>query len=357
MTTEQLPVVSVLMPVFNSAEWLAEAIKSIQCQTITNFEFVIIDDGSTDASECILRRNARNDPRIRLWRQEHLGIAAALNRGIGLVRSRFIARMDADDVAHAERLQKQLSFLQAHPEVGAVGSWAHVIDEDDRQTGELRPESEPSKIRELLSKRNPFVHSSMMISADLVRRVGGYRSALDGAEDYDLWLRISECAKLANLPEPLMSYRRRKAPAGKATALKQLLSARLARIAAAERRARINLSWRDKKDHGQLPPDFVDKLQHPIGLSALEGTSDLRTTRLLYNLLATDPATPVGASELRILGHAALDHAERRAAQYWLKALLMNQRAWTTQAAAFCWLLYLHPARGISLMWSALLGR
>jgi glycosyltransferase involved in cell wall biosynthesis len=331
------------MPVFNGARWLPAAIKSIQEQTLADFEFVIVDDGSTDETGDILLRNADEDRRIRVQSQEHIGITAALNRGCNVAQCRFIARMDADDIAHPERLRKQVAYLEGHPEIGAIGTWARVIDEGERETGELTPATEPAALRAYLLKQNPFVHSSMMISADLLRRVGAYRRALEGAEDYDLWLRISERAKLANLPEFLMSYRRYATSADRAAGLRRLFAARLARISATERRA--------------LRPDIFEKLEHPASLSALEGIEALRPTVDLYGVLAGATDRPFAARDLHVFGRSGLNHAERKAAQSWLQELLKKQKRGKITVATLFWMLYLHPARGISLIWSVLSGK
>ena len=267
----EIPKVSVVMPVFNNGEWLAEAISSVRAQSLREFELIVIDDGSTDQTELIIAKTARDDARIRTARYDHRGIAAALNAGIALARSPVIARMDGDDIADPDRLRKQLAFLEAHPSVAAVGSWAHVVDERGRRTGELRPETESSVLRSLLPKTNPFVHSSMMLSTEVVRGVGGYRAGLEGAEDYDLWLRISEQAQLANLPEFLLSYRRHSTSASATAAQRQLLSARLARLSAAERRASRS--------------DFIDTLALPVQLTELRRRDGLQATAELYELL------------------------------------------------------------------------
>src|SRR4029079_14629921 len=117
-----MPRVSVVMPVFNNGEWLAEAIGSVRAQSLQEFELIIIDDGSTDKTEIIIANAARDDARIRTARQDHLGVAAALNRGNALAQSPVIARMDGDDIADSDRLRKQLAFLHAHPRGAAGGS-------------------------------------------------------------------------------------------------------------------------------------------------------------------------------------------------------------------------------------------
>jgi hypothetical protein len=173
--------------------------------------------------------------------------------------------------------------------------------------------------------------------------VGGYRAGLEGAEDYDLWLRISERAQLANLPEFLLSYRRHSTSASATAVQRQLLSARLARLSAAERRA--------------SRPDFIDTLTVPIQLTALQRQDGLRATGELYELLGRAANERFVAWELHVLGRAGLDHAERKAAQLWLRDLLKSQKSWAVRGAALFWLLRLHPPRGLSLVWSALRDR
>ncbi len=241
-------------------------------------------------------------------RQEHLGISAALNRGVELARAPVIARMDADDVAAPDRLRIQIAFLDAYSSVAAVGSWAHVIDDGGRKIGDRRPATEPSQLRDMLPRQNPFIHASMMMRADTFRGLGGYRPALDGAEDYDLWLRMSEHAELANVPEFLLSYRSSPAPADAAGARKQLLAARLARLSAKARR--------------ESRPDFVDAFASPLDLAALRGQAGLGETADLFELLGRPASDKLSVQDLSVFGKLDLDHAERRAAQFWLKGLL-----------------------------------
>ena len=329
------PRLSVVMPVFNGAVWLQKAINSVLQQSFSDFEFIIVDDASTDASKQIAMEAARNDSRIRRIDQRHMGVAAALNRGVALARSPWIARMDADDIANPARFQQQITFLSKHPDMAALGSWASVIDEEGYQIGVLKPACEPDRLRAVLVKQNPFIHASMMMSVKLVRQLGAYRTVLEGAEDYDLWLRISECAPLANLPECLISYRRHFSSVSATAAHKQLLMARLARLSAADRRA--------------SRPDFVDELIAPITLDTLRVHDRLRTTVEFYGTLARSSKNFVGVRDLNRLGCTDLNHAERKAAQYWLVSLFKAQTSWIVRAWSIRWLLSLHPLRGFLL--------
>ena len=337
-TAGQTPRISIVMPVFNGEKFLQRAIDSMLGQTLRHFELIIVNDGSTDRSQLVIAEAARSDRRIRYIEQRRQGVATALNNGLVLAQGEFIARMDADDIADIERLRKQLAYLVENPRIVALGSWARVIDERGTQIGELRPEWEASVLGTRLAKQNPFIHSSMMIRADLVRRLGGYRSVLEGAEDYDLWLRMSEYGQLANLPKFLMSYRRHSASISAIAVHNQLLMARLARISAADRRSSRS--------------DLVENLVRPISLETLRNQESLRATADFYSLIGQSSGNVLQAQDFNCLGRVELNHAEIKAAQYWLKDQLTSAKSWSVRAFAFLWLLYLHPLRGISLVCS-----
>ena len=234
----QAPAVTVLLPVYNAGPWVGAALDSILAQTFQAFELLVIDDGSTDSSLAEIEARAAKDARVTVLRQRNSGPAAALNLGLAAARSPLMARFDADDLAHERRLERQVAYLQQHPEVGAVGAWAMDIDVEGRPLGrERRPDTDPTTLRRMLMRRNPFIHSAVTARIGIVRKVGGYRSAFDLAEDYDLWLRVAETAELANLPEVLVSYRVHDGGSGNRHPLRQAFSARLARRCAAARRA------------------------------------------------------------------------------------------------------------------------
>lgn len=202
------PLVSVVMPVYNGEKYLAEAVESILNQTFRDFEFIIIDDGSTDGTAQILEQYGRGDSRIRICHQENAGVVAACNRGIGLARGKYIARMDADDIALRHRFQAQVGFLESNPDVALVGSAISFIDAEGRGHGQImRYPTSDSAIRRILYYGNCFAHPSIMMRRQAVSAVGGYRECCSPAEDYDLWLRLAERFKVANLAEPLLLYR------------------------------------------------------------------------------------------------------------------------------------------------------
>jgi len=201
------PRVSVVMPVHNGGAYLAPAIESILAQTLPDFELVIVDDGSTDATAQTLRHYQARDPRVRVHAQARSGLVASLNRGCHTARATYIARMDADDLAFPERLARQLEFLERHPGVAVVGSAVVRIDGEGHEIKRNVCPSSHAEIVKALEEYTPFTHPSVMLRAEALLAVGGYRAAYRAAEDYDLWVRLSERYELANLPEPLLHYR------------------------------------------------------------------------------------------------------------------------------------------------------
>jgi len=203
----EIPIVSVLLPVFNGSEYLRESIESILDQTYTDFELILIDDGSTDDSPEIMRQF--DDPRIRQYQQENVGLAKTLNRGIELSRGEFIARQDQDDVSLPERLLKQVDFLESNQNCALVGSWAEILDGSNRTERYHKHPTNSSTLKFELLFNNPFVHSSIMIRKGVLERLGGYCTdpKYQPPEDYDLWARIARHYEIANIPEVLLLYR------------------------------------------------------------------------------------------------------------------------------------------------------
>lgn len=203
----QLPLVSVIFPVYNGATYLREAIESILNQTYNNIELIIINDGSKDDSAAIIVTYL--DPRIRFYRQANQGLAATLNRSIGFAQGEYIARQDQDDISLPQRFEKQVAFLQTHPDHGMVGTWAEII-EGTKKTGRAhRHPSESAVLKFNLLFNNPFVHSSMMVRKKVFEKVGLYSTdkTRQPPEDYELWSRVAREFEVANIPEPLVVYR------------------------------------------------------------------------------------------------------------------------------------------------------
>lgn len=205
MTT---PRISVAMSVFNNAPYLAHAIESILAQTMTDFEFIIVNDGSTDGSGEIIDRFAAGDSRIKAIHQANAGLIVSLNRIIEAARAPLIARMDGDDIALPERFARQLAFLDACPDIGVLGTGCTCIDEDGRPSSHKFDNlTAPEDVRADLRNGPPLCHPSVIMRRDAVSAVGGYHRAYRHCEDYDLWLRLSERVRMANLPERLLLYR------------------------------------------------------------------------------------------------------------------------------------------------------
>ncbi len=205
--TLSFPRVTVLMSVYNAEDFLHEAIDSILSQTFTDFEFLIIDDGSKDKSLSIIK--SYKDERIRLISRENRGLVASLNQGIKLAKGEFIARQDADDISIPERLEKEVAYLDAHPKVGLVGSnYAHIDRKGNRTGTVTNVFTRPHDLKLTLITCNQYGHGSVMMRKDVLKKVGDYDKSVGHVEDYDLWVRISRVADVANIEEPLYLWRK-----------------------------------------------------------------------------------------------------------------------------------------------------
>jgi glycosyltransferase involved in cell wall biosynthesis len=333
------PAISVIMPVHNGAKWLAEAAASVRAQDFGDFEFLIVDDGSDDGTAAMLSRFAADDPRIRLVQQAPQGIVAALNTAITAARSPYLARLDADDSARPDRLGKQFAFMQAHPEIGLLGTFAECIDAAGNTVGRLAPATDHAGLAQVLARTNPFVHSSVMMRTALVRRIGGYRTAFRAAEDYDLWLRMAEAGGIANLADYLTQYRRHDSNLSQRDAIRQSFSVRLAQRSAASRRSGAG----DPAGALTVPPDWWAEAAESAFFADDVG---------LYRLLDSDSLQGpqyIGALRERLL---KLNHVERRLAQIRLRAMLREigspigpRHLWIAMLIAI-----LHPARALGFV-------
>ncbi len=210
-----LPDVSVLLPVRNEECFLPAALASLLRQTLTSWELVAVDDGSTDATPAILAAAAHRDPRIRVLSSPQRGLVPALNAGLAACRASLVARMDGDDIAHPRRLELQHAFMVANPGVGLAACAFRHFPRQRLGVGMLAYEawqnaltSHEAIIRDLFVE-SPFVHPSVMFRRETVERVGGYRD-LGWAEDYDLWLRLAAAGtRFARLAQPLLFWRER----------------------------------------------------------------------------------------------------------------------------------------------------
>ena len=200
-----MPKVTVLMPVYNAGKFLREAVDSILRQSFTGFEFLIIDDGSTDDSQSIIR--SYDDSRIRFVQNEsNLGVALTLNKGLSLAQGQYIARMDGDDVSEPERLYKQVDFLENKKKLGLCGSWILNFNSKVRYVDRF-PVGEDC-IKASIILRNPIAHPTVMMRTEMFRKHGlEYDPNCLAAQDYELWARCVNYFPIDNIQEPLLRFR------------------------------------------------------------------------------------------------------------------------------------------------------
>jgi glycosyltransferase involved in cell wall biosynthesis len=204
--TDNKPFVSVVLPVYNSEKYIRESVQSILDQTYENFELIIMNDGSKDRSDEAIR--SITDNRIVYINQANMGLAATLNKAIGMAKGSLIARQDHDDLSLNTRLEKQVKFLNDNPETALLGTWAEVIDENGKLTE--REHKHPIaniQLKFSLLFDNPFVHTSVMFRREAWQQAGTYSTDKSYFEDYRLWSAISRDQAVANLPEILVKYR------------------------------------------------------------------------------------------------------------------------------------------------------
>jgi len=249
------PAVSVLMSARDAAPYVRGAVESVLAQTAGDLELIVIDDGSSDATPEILA--SFGDSRLRVERREGAGLTRALNRALDLARAPLVARLDADDVALPERLGRQRAFLDAHPEVGLLGAGAREVDAAGRDVAVVTPPAADADIRRALIRRNPFVHSTVVMRRSALEEAGGYDESIAVAQDYDLWMRMSRSTRLANLPEPLV--------------VRRLLPGAVSATREAERlSAEARVRWRAVRS-GLYPWWCAVFLARPLGARLLPG--------------------------------------------------------------------------------------
>jgi glycosyltransferase involved in cell wall biosynthesis len=200
------PKISVLMSVYNGEKYLRQAINSILSQTFKNFEFIIVNDGSSDDTYKIA--SSYSDERIIIIsNKKNLGLTKSLNIGLNITKGDYVARMDADDVSFPGRFEIQADFLDRNPDFGLVGSWVEYIGLKGKELGIKKNPTDYSVILKKILRYNTFVHSSLMIRRSVLEKVEGYNEQFKFAQDYDLILKIAKLTKVTNLPKVLLSYR------------------------------------------------------------------------------------------------------------------------------------------------------
>ena len=263
MTSSTSPAISVAMSVYNGQRFLAEAIDSVLTQSFADFEFLILDDGSTDSTRAIITSYAAIDSRIRPICRENRGLVASLNELIAEARAPLIARMDADDICLPNRFMRQLVFLAAHPDYAVIGARCEDIDEHGDPwpiNAPPLPETHEEFLVAIAAEQLLLCHPAVMFRRDVVQAVGGYHAAFAHCEDLDLWLRLATVTRIGNLPEVLIRYRHYPDQVSSRHATQQQIGAAVARIAYRER-----LTGRPDPTEAisQLPP--VDELDALFG--------------------------------------------------------------------------------------------
>jgi len=199
---------SVLLPVYNGGDYLPAAIDSILGQDESDFEFLIIDDCSSDGSADVVRRYASADARVRvLFHPQNLGLSATLNEGLREARAELVVRMDQDDLALPQRISTQVRFMREHPDVAVAGSFVYHMGREPRYDRLVQLPVEHEEIVRTLLVKNCIYHPSVVLRRDAILALGGYRAEFKNSEDYDLWLRAGKAYRLANIPSPLLRYR------------------------------------------------------------------------------------------------------------------------------------------------------
>jgi glycosyltransferase involved in cell wall biosynthesis len=269
---DSLPLISVVMPVYNAEKYLTEAIESILEQTYEYFEFIIINDGSTDSSSIIIDSYAEIDSRIRHVKNKNQGISLSLNDGINIAKGEFIARMDADDISLSTRFEEQVKFMENNPEIGVCGTWAKLIG--DIKDGEYnRPPSNHDELKIRLLFSVCFVHPSVMMRRSLLIKTNNlYDPNFTSAQDYDLWSRLETHTNFSNIPKTLIKYR----------VLKNSVSA-LANNSKSEVRFNLISSVNNRflNGLGIAPTDDESKRHYKLGLNSRLRPADY----CLYTLL------------------------------------------------------------------------
>ncbi len=313
--------VSVVMSVFNGQKFLSAAVDSILSQTFSDFEFLIIDDGSTDGTAEILNGFASRDSRVRIFRQENKGRAVSLNIGIGLAKGRYIARMDADDVALAYRLEEQIEFIERHPEICVLGGGVELVNSTGSLIKVYQPPLVDAEIKLAMRRYNPMCHPSVILRKEVAIAAGGYRKALLDADDYDLWLRMTERGEIGNLGSTILRYRLHSEQASIRNMRHQTLCVLASRAAASLRKS------------GHLDPlasinEVTLELVRTLGVSAAEIQQQFLEVYQYWSdlFIVKDPEVALIVTNA-VLELSGSEKLERRAlADAWLKAASIHYR-------------------------------
>jgi glycosyltransferase involved in cell wall biosynthesis len=267
MEGARMALVSVVMANYNGEQFLDSAVESILTQTYEDLELVIVDDGSTDGSRDIVARHARRDRRVRAVLLDHCGLVKALNHGCGLAAADFIARLDSDDIAKSDRLSKQLTYMLSNPDIALVGGAVECIDVRGNTLFIMNWPSQRDGLHDYLLSDCHVSHTTVLFRKHVFWKIGGYRLAYADAEDYDLFLRMSDHHLVDNLPDVLCQYRLHANQISACRGWQQVISGIAARLATRARRSnRAEPRWkgdvvsRDDLIAAGIKPERVDSL-------------------------------------------------------------------------------------------------
>jgi glycosyltransferase involved in cell wall biosynthesis len=296
------PAVSVVIPAFNAERYLEQAVKTVLAQTLGNFECIVVDDGSTDRTARILAELAQRDSRVRPLRIEHSGIVAALNAGLKASRAPLVARMDADDLCLPDRFARQVEYLDNHPECVALGTRVMLVDPYGSPLWEIDIRTAHEEIEDELLAANGWAifHPSVMMRRDPVLGLGGYRQEYQWSEDIDLFLRIAEIGRLANLPQTLLHYRQHLASVNRLKTEEQVRTNERLLVEAFRRRGRPL-----PPDLRVQPPPLLNRYDqfHAWGRRALINRN-YRVAR--HHALAAVRERPFERASWKLMYHAAI---------------------------------------------------
>lgn len=253
-----MPLISVLMPVYNCEEYVQAAIDSILGQTFRDFEFIIIDDGSKDRTADIVKAAAARDDRIKVISRENRGIVPSLNEALAVAAGDLIARMDGDDISLPDRFQRQVDYLRAHPDCGLVGTQIMFMDPDGRPIAPMpNPLDHAGIVQTMLDGSESVSHPTVIFRRAVAQSINGYSDRYKHAEDIDFFLRMAEATQVANMPDLLLHYRQHAKSIGRTQTEAQAEAHYRAICDAAARTGKPKPRLLDRREYGNETDDYT----------------------------------------------------------------------------------------------------
>lgn len=271
-----------MVPVYNVARYLPATLQSLLDQTLTDLEIVAIDDGSSDDSPKILADFARRDSRIRFVARENRGIVTTRNELFAMSRGKYLAVNDSDDISLPRRFETQVAFLESHPDVVVIGGAFDMIDSAGRRLTTLRPPTDDAEIQKLaLGGSCSICHSAGLIRREALGQVGGYNPQFTYAHDLELWLRLGEVGKLANLPQAVIQFRLHQSSVSENKRYEQRHFCKLACERAWERRHLTGMTF-DSAEPWRPGKDRASRVRYALQYGWWAFNSGERRTALIY---------------------------------------------------------------------------